>query len=68
MLIIIFYQITGPLVKKDASVIDKEDSRTIKKLTSMEPRKKYALIHEQIGIYVIGKKQSFFLSVLFFIK
>jgi len=60
MILNIFYQITGPQVKKDASTIDKEDSRIIKKMNGIEPRKKYALVHEQIGIFIIGKKNRFF--------
>ncbi|CAF4328003.1 unnamed protein product, partial [Adineta steineri] len=43
----------GPQVKKETSVIDKEDSHVIKKLNRTEPRKKYALVHEQIGIFII---------------
>ncbi|CAF3847174.1 unnamed protein product [Adineta steineri] len=46
--------VTGPQVKKETSVIDKEDSHVIKKLNRAEPRKKYALVHEQIGIFIIG--------------
>ncbi|CAF1388860.1 unnamed protein product [Rotaria magnacalcarata] len=46
--------IMGPRVKKDASVIDKEEFQAIKMINSIEPRKKYALVHEQIGIFVIG--------------
>ncbi|UJR33899.1 hypothetical protein I4U23_021318 [Adineta vaga] len=46
--------ITGPHIKKDAIVIDKEDTQVIKRLKSMEPRKKYALVHESVGIFVIG--------------
>ncbi|CAF4162241.1 unnamed protein product, partial [Adineta steineri] len=45
--------VTGPQVKKETSVIDKEDSHVIKKLNRTEPRKKYALVHEQIGIFII---------------
>jgi hypothetical protein len=48
-------QITGPQVKKDPSIIDKEDSRTVKKMIGIEPRKKYALVHEDIGIFIIGE-------------
>jgi hypothetical protein len=48
-------------VKKDPSIIDKEDSRTIKKMMSIEPRKKYALVHEQIGIFIIGNCFCFIL-------
>ncbi|CAM2700904.1 unnamed protein product [Rotaria socialis] len=46
--------IMGPRVKKNASVIDKEEFQVIKRINSIEPRKKYALVHEQIGIFVIG--------------
>ncbi len=52
---IFFLQITGPQVKKDPSIIDKEDSRTVKKMIGIEPRKKYALVHEDIGIFIIGE-------------
>lgn len=45
----------SPYVKKDSAIIDKEESQAIKKINSIEPRKKYALIHEKIGIFIIGK-------------
>ncbi|CAF4784013.1 unnamed protein product, partial [Rotaria sp. Silwood1] len=46
--------IMGPHVKKDPSVIENEESYVVKKMASIEPRKKYALVHEQIGIFIIG--------------
>ncbi|CAF1269009.1 unnamed protein product [Adineta ricciae] len=46
--------ITGPHIKKDTAIVDKEDSKVIKKLNATEPRKKYALIHESMGIFIIG--------------
>ena len=61
-----FSQITGPHVKKDTSIIDKEDSRAIKKFISIQPRKKYALIHEQIGIFAIGKKVCLYLYIILY--
>ncbi len=67
MIIKIIYQITGPNVKKDPSTIDKEDSHAIKKLISIEPRKKYALVHEQTGIFIIGKSNFSFLRIVFHI-
>lgn len=45
----------SPYVKKDTSIIDKEQYQAIKKINSIAPRKKYALVHEQIGIFIIGK-------------
>lgn len=45
----------SPQVQKDGSIIDKEETYAIKKINSIEPRKKYALVHEQIGILIIGK-------------
>lgn len=42
-------------MKKDPEVIDKEDSQAIQKIKRMEPRKKYALVHEDVGIFIIGK-------------
>jgi hypothetical protein len=65
MIIAKFSQITGPHVRKDTSVIDREDSRAIKKFISIEPRKKYALVHEQIGIFAIGKKKSSYICTSF---
>ena len=61
----IIYQITGPHIKKDPSIIDKEDSYAIKKLIGIEPRKKYALVHEQIGIFILGKSNLTFLHIVF---
>ena len=55
-------------MKKDTSIIDKEDTQAMKKLRNLEPRKKYALIHEQIGIFIIGKKNTrrFLLFIIIF--
>lgn len=44
----------GATLKKDANVIDKEDANAIKMIAGIEPRKKYALVHEQKGIFIIG--------------
>ncbi|CAF4815967.1 unnamed protein product [Rotaria sp. Silwood2] len=44
----------GPYVKKDPSIIDKEESHVLKKMARIEPRKKFALVHERIGIFIIG--------------
>ncbi|CAF1202489.1 unnamed protein product [Adineta ricciae] len=46
--------ITGPHIKKDAAIVEREDSKMIKKVNDTEPRKKYALIHESMGIFIIG--------------
>lgn len=45
----------GSKLKKDPEVIDREDASVIKKMQALEPRKKYALVHEDIGIVIIGK-------------
>lgn len=37
-------------------------------MMDIEPRKKYALVHEQIGILIIGKKKKKCLILVFFIK
>ena len=52
-------KIMGPSIKKDSSIVDKEDSDAIQKMSQIEPRKKYALVHEHIGIFIIGEKWIF---------
>ncbi|CAF3800981.1 unnamed protein product [Rotaria sordida] len=46
--------IMGPYVKKDLSLIDNEESHIVKRMAGIEPRKKYALVHERIGVFIIG--------------
>ena len=48
----------GSKLKKDPEQIDKEDANAIKKMQGLEPRKKYALVHEDIGIFIIGIRLS----------
>ena len=53
----------GSKLKKDPETIDREDASVIKKMQALEPRKKYALVHEDIGIIIIGKISSLSLSL-----
>ena len=55
----------GPSIKKDTSIVDREDASAIRKVASLEPRKKYALVHEQNGIFIIGRSTLFLIPVRF---
>ncbi|CAF4150962.1 unnamed protein product, partial [Rotaria sp. Silwood2] len=43
-----------PGLTVNPSIIDKEESHVLKKMAGIEPRKKFALVHERIGIFIIG--------------
>jgi hypothetical protein len=60
LFVAIVMKIMGPLISKDTSIIGQEDSRAIEQLLAIEPRKKYALVHERLGIFIIGSQSDTF--------